>query len=84
MRRRRTYANRKWRILRNLLASALALWLVWVLSGTPALTYEMLLRETARENLVGDVTVLYDEPWLRDGQEKRRVAYLQNGDCFWT
>lgn len=50
MRRRRTYANRKWRILRNLLASALALWLVWVLSGTPALTYEMLIQKTAREN----------------------------------
>lgn len=84
MRRTRTYANRKWRILRNLLASILVLWLVWVLSGAPALTYEMLLRQTARENLVEDVTVLYDEPWLRDGQEERRVSYLQSGDCFWT
>lgn len=84
MRRSRTYANRKWRIVRNLMASILVLWLVWILSGTPALTYEMLLRETARENLVEDVTVLYDEPWLRDGQEERRVSYLQNGDCFWT
>ena len=84
MRRRRTYANRKWRILRNLLASALALWLVWVLSGAPALTYEMLIQKTARENLVEEMTVLYDEPWLRDGQEERRVAYLQSGDCFWT
>ena len=84
MRRTRGYANRKWRIVRNLLASILALWLVWILSGMPALTYEMLLRETAQENLVEDVTVLYDEPWLRDGQEVRRVSYLQNGDCFWA
>lgn len=30
------------------------------------------------------MTVLYDEPWLWDRQEERRVAYLQNGDCFWT
>ena len=73
MRRARTYANRKWRILRNLLASVLALWLVWVLSGAPALTYEMLIQKTARENLVEEMTVLYDEPWLRDGQEERRV-----------
>ena len=84
MRWSRTYANRKWRILRNLLASALALWLVWVLSGAPALTYEMLIQKTARENLVEEMTVLYDEPWLRDGQEERRVAYLQSGDCFWN
>lgn len=84
MRRTRPYANRKWRIVRNLMASILALWLVWILSGTPALTYERLLQETARENLVEDMTVLYDEPWLRDGQEERRVSYLQNGDCFWT
>lgn len=84
MSRTRRCTNRKWRIARNLMASILALWLVWVLSGTPALTYEMLLRETARENLVEDMTVLYDEPWLRDGQEERRVSYLQSGDCFWT
>lgn len=84
MRRTIPYANRKWRIVRNLMASILALWLVWILSGTPALTYEMLLRETARENLMEDVTVLYDEPWLRAGQEVRRVSYLQKGDCFWA
>lgn len=62
----------------------LALWLVWILSGTPALTYAMLLRETAREDLVEDMTVLYDEPWFRGGEEERRVSYLQNGDRFWT
>lgn len=67
MRRTRPYVNRKWRIVRNLMASILALWLVWILSGMPALNYEMLLRETARENLVEDVMVLYDEPWLRAG-----------------
>lgn len=49
MRRTRPYANRKWRIVRNLMASILALWLVWILSGTPALTYERLLQETARK-----------------------------------
>ena len=84
MRRSRLYANRKWRIVRNLMASILVLWLVWILSGTPALTYEMLLRQTARENLVEELTVLYEEPWIRHGQEVRRVSYLQNGDCFWT
>lgn len=84
MRQSRGYANRKWRIVRNLMASILALWLVWILSGTPALTYEMLLRQTARENLVEELTVLYEEPWIREGQEVRRVSYLQNGDCFWT
>lgn len=47
MRWSRTYANRKWADPPESAASALALWLVWVLSGTPALTYEMLLRETA-------------------------------------
>ena len=44
----------------------------------------MLIQKTARENLVEEMTVLYDEPWLRDGQEERRVAYLQSGDCFWN
>ena len=64
MRQSRGYANRKWRIVRNLMVSILALWLVWILSGTPALTYEMLLRQTARENLVEELTVLYEEPWI--------------------
>ena len=80
----RKRTNRTWRIIRNLLASALILWLLWLLSGTPALTCGMLLRQTARENLAENMTVLYDEPWVRAGVEERRVAYLRSGDCFWT
>lgn len=84
MKRARKRTNRKWRIARNLLASALTLWLLWLLSGTPALTYGMLLRQIARENLVEDMAVLYDEAWIREGQGERRMAYLRSGNCFWT
>ena len=84
MRRARKRTNRTWRIVRNLLASVLILWLLWLLSGTPALTYGMLLRQAARENLAENMTVLYDEPWVRAGLEERRVAYLRSGNCFWT
>lgn len=84
MRKVRKRTNRTWRIIRNLLAAMLVLWLLWLLSGTPALTYGMLLRQTARENLVEEMTALYDEPWVRDGRKEQRVAYLCSGDCFWT
>ena len=38
MRRARKRTNRTWRIVRNVLVSALILWLLWLFSGTPALT----------------------------------------------
>lgn len=45
----------------------------------PPLTYGMLLRQVARENLVPEFEVLYDEP---DGWGSQ-VSYLRCGDSFW-
>lgn len=72
--------NRKWKTVRNLLAAVLCVLLTWALMDFPPLTYRMLLRQTARENLVPGFEVLYDEPY---DTVRGRVSYLRCGDDFW-
>lgn len=77
--------NRKWKTARNLLAAALCILLAWALMDFPPLTYQMLLRQTARENLVPCFDVLYDEPFHTSrGHADGRVSYLRCGNDFWV
>lgn len=77
MRRAKRRANRKVRILRNLLLSCLLAGTVWAMLGFPAWSQAMLARQIARENLLSDPEILYVE---QEGAFSR--MYLRCGDCF--
>lgn len=77
MRRVKRRANRKVRILRNLLLSCLLAGTVWAMLGFPAWSRSMLARQIARGNLLSDPEILYVER-----REALQYMYLRCGDCF--
>lgn len=77
MRRVKKLANRRVRIVRNLLLSCLIVGILWSMQDFSALNRTMLVRRIARENLLADPEILYME---REGEYSR--MYLRCGACF--
>lgn len=76
---KRRLRNRKLAIIRNLLASALALALTWVAVGFPPVSRGMMLRQLCRENLLSRAEEVWEGGY---GEEPYRVLWLRSGNTY--